>query len=177
MANNIFYCNPDGKLFTGKAKALKYLKEEGNSEDYEKLSILKVPVADQIQKDTYVNKEGKVDLLSWLVDEEVYPEGWKYRTVRNGTNNTLATQICTATGKVFRGRKAAIAFMKENSYSNADIEKLTKSKKRKPQFSVKDEQEPEVSTEEAPPVPSRSGENKHLMLKLMKNATNALKSK
>ena len=35
----------------------------------------------------------------------------------------------------------------------------------------------EVSTEEAPPVPSRSGENKHLMLKLMKNATNALKSK
>ena len=50
---------------------------------------------------------------------------------------------------MFRGRKAAIAFMKENSYSNADIEKLTKSKKRKPQSSVKDEQEPEVSTEEA----------------------------
>merc|ERR1712062_77246 len=34
----------------------------------------------------------------------------------------------------------------------------------------------EVSTEEAPPVPSRSGENKHLMLKLMKNATNAIQS-
>ena len=33
-----------------------------------------------------------------------------------------------------------------------------------------------VEQQEAPPVPSRSGENKHLMLKLMKNATNALRS-
>ena len=95
VANNIFYCNPDGKLFTGKAKALKYLKEEGNSEEYEKLSISKVPVADQIRKDTYVKKEGKVDLSSWLVDEEVYPEGWKYRTVSNGSNNLRHKSVPT----------------------------------------------------------------------------------
>ena len=37
-------------------------------------------------------------------------------------------------------------------------------------------QQRQAEPEAPPPVPSRSGENKHLMLKLMKNATNALRS-
>merc|ERR1712062_266031 len=46
-----------------------------------------------------------------------------------------------------------------------------------PNFAARRKSSRNAEVEEAPPVPSRSGENKHLMLKLMKNATNALKSK
>ena len=153
--NNIVYCNADGKLFTTKGKALEYLKDEGNSADYEKLSNFKGQIAYQIRKETSGNRIRKVRKFdsTWLVDDEVYPEGWKYKTISNGKNTagkkTFATQICARTGEVFKGTKAAIAFMKDNGYSIEDIEKLTMAMKGKPQYSVVDQQVPEVSTMEA----------------------------
>ena len=68
-------------------------------------------------------KERKLD-SSWLIDEEIYPSGWKYRMGKNGVNKPEIARIVTHTGEFIRGNMAALTYMEKNNYSDEDKEKL-----------------------------------------------------
>ena len=63
---------------------------------------------------------------SWNIDDNIYPTGWSYKDVlRNGVK--MYERIVSKDGFVFRGKRAALAFMIKNNFRNEDQEKLRNS--------------------------------------------------
>ena len=120
--HNVEYCDPNGRSFRSKDQALKSIEKEEVSE---KLTHFNPSESIQKSKGVLVRKKINVD-ETWNIDENIYPTGWTYKNVlRDGVK--MYERIASQDGFVFRGKRAALAFMIKNDYRNEDQEKLRNS--------------------------------------------------
>ena len=128
---NTFYCASNGKLLCRREKALEYLKQEGTSEDYEKMANFNVKLSTVPETGSKYERRQNVKVTiqkprTWLEDEEVCPAGWKFKMCKEGLNRPERPNFLTDTGDLLRGKRAAFEYMEKNNYPEEDKEKLKK---------------------------------------------------
>ena len=60
--------------------------------------------------------------LSWQLDEELYPQGWKYSVAQNGDKECL--RLLSPCGKSLLSVRVALGFMVTNNYPEQEIDMM-----------------------------------------------------
>ena len=121
------FSNENGIKMKNLNAAVKYLAKAGLTSFIENLKDFERPRESKSSNPTQtfkgVTKNIVNDYESWKIDEHVYPTGWKYKdVVINGRK--MYERIVSHNGVVFKGKRAALAFMIKNNFTNEDQEKL-----------------------------------------------------
>ena len=61
--------------------------------------------------------------LSWKVDEELYPQGWKYSVAQHGEKETFH-RLLSPCGKSLASVRVALGFMVANNYPEREIDQM-----------------------------------------------------
>ena len=62
--------------------------------------------------------------LSWKVDEELYPQGWKYSIAQHGENKETFHRLLSPCGKSLASVRVALGFMVTNNYPEHEIDQM-----------------------------------------------------
>ena len=121
------FSNENGIKMKNLNAAVKYLAKAGLTSFIENLKDFERPRESKSSNPTQTFKGETKNIVnddeSWKIDEHVYPTGWKYKdVVINGRK--MYERIVSHNGVVFKGKRAALAFMIKNSFTNEDQEKL-----------------------------------------------------
>ena len=117
-----------------------------------------------------VSKDKMALAMSFFANDKGAKKPAKKPAKSKTENSDDLPNVHNATAKPFNKSTRERAFFEPSTELPDDEEDEI------PNFASRRQQRQATEPEAPPPVPSRSGENKHLMLKLMKNATNALRS-
>ena len=119
--SKITFCDPFGRFFQTKDKAIAFISNEANV-DKTHISMLQ-----RFQAPSHLNIENDE---TWKVNEEIYPPGWKCKVIQlptgSGGGEKKYEKVMSPSGELFKCRRAVLSHMITHGFPTEDIQKLQK---------------------------------------------------
>ena len=119
QSNNISFCDPFGRFFKSKDKAMNFLSNDSYAD------VAHIRMLQRFQAPSLLNIENDD---SWKENEEVYPPGWKCKVIQlptgSGGGGGKYEKVMSPSGELFKCRRAVLSHMITHQFSSEDIQKL-----------------------------------------------------